>query len=63
MRVISDPGPFPEFSIEEPGENGRVFEPALEVVDGEAVMPDAEPGRGERPRREWIDRAQTRESR
>ncbi len=54
MRSIPNPGPFLEFSIEEQGENREIFEPALEVVDGEAVMPDAEPGWGVRVRESWL---------
>jgi L-alanine-DL-glutamate epimerase-like enolase superfamily enzyme len=61
-RSISNPGPFLEFSIEEAGELGELFEPRLEVRDGEAIMPDGEPGWGVRPRKEWLDRAERRVS-
>ena len=60
MRSISNPGPYLEFSIEEQGELNQLFEPGLVVVNGYAQMPDAGPGWGVRPRKEWLDTATRR---
>ncbi len=57
MRAIANPGPFLELSIEEPGELGELYEPRLEVRDGELLMPNNEPGWGVRPRAEWLEAA------
>ncbi len=57
MRSIPNAGPFLEFSIEDAGDLGRLFEPALQVVGGDLQMPDAEPGWGVRPRKQWLDTA------
>ncbi len=62
MRSIPNPGPYLEFSIEARGEFGEVFEPALEVVNGELPMPDAEPGWGVRVREAWLDSARAETS-
>ncbi|MFW6292960.1 MAG: enolase C-terminal domain-like protein, partial [Spirochaetota bacterium] len=57
LRSIPNAGPFLEFSIEEAGELGGLFEPALRVADGEAEMPADESGWGVRPRAEWLENA------
>ncbi len=57
LRAIANPGPFLEFSIEEPGELGELYEPRLEVSDGQLLMPADEAGWGVRPRREWLESA------
>ena len=58
LRSIPNAGPFLELSIEEAGELGQLYEPKLQVTDGELQMPDAVPGWGVRPRREWLDAAE-----
>jgi hypothetical protein len=57
LRSIPNAGPFLEFSIEEAGELGELFEPGLRVVDGAIQMPADEPGWGVRPRAQWLANA------
>jgi len=62
MKSITNAGPFLEFSIEDQGKFGNVFEPAVQVIDGQIHMPNAEPGWGVTLRQEWLDAAVPRVS-
>ena len=57
MRSVPNAGPYLELSIEEPGELGELYEPRLEVRDGELQMPANAPGWGVTPRRAWLAQA------
>lgn len=63
VRALPNAGPYLEFSIEDQGELGELFEPALVVRDGKAAMPQEEAGWGVRVRQQWIDAAKEQTSR
>jgi len=57
LSSIANPGPFLEFSIEEAGELGRLYEPALEVRDGAVAFPRETAGWGVVPHGDWLESA------
>jgi L-alanine-DL-glutamate epimerase-like enolase superfamily enzyme len=59
LAAIPNAGPFLEFSIEDAPWTEGLFEPALQVVDGEVVMP-REPGWGVRVSSIWLKKAEHR---
>jgi len=59
LSSIPNAGPFLEYSIEEPGELGRLYDPALEVRDGAVAFPRETAGWGVVPRRDWLESARS----
>jgi len=61
LAAIPNAGPFVEYSIEETPWIEGLYEPALEVVDGDVATPAA-PGWGVRVSPSWLERAQVQRS-
>ena len=54
-HALGNHGPFCEFSVEDQAAFLEMFEPALEVTDGVACVPDLEPGWGMVVSEPWLD--------
>jgi L-alanine-DL-glutamate epimerase-like enolase superfamily enzyme len=61
LAAIPNAGPFLEYSIEDAPWTGGLYEPALEVVDGNVPIP-AGPGWGVRVSPTWLEKAETQRS-
>ena len=61
MAVIPNPGPYGEFNIVHNDWCKDLFEPELEVVDGQVEIPDG-PGWGITVNPDWLDKAERMES-
>ena len=57
MGAIPNAGPYVEFTIEWGGWQDGLYQPALEVVDGKVMIPDA-PGWGVTISPDWLARSQ-----
>jgi L-alanine-DL-glutamate epimerase-like enolase superfamily enzyme len=57
MAAIPNAGPFVEFSIEPGGWTTELYEPALEVRDGDVAVP-AGPGWGVTVNPRWLESAE-----
>jgi L-alanine-DL-glutamate epimerase-like enolase superfamily enzyme len=57
MGAIPNAGPYVEFTIEWGGWQDNLFQPALKVVDGKVMIPDA-PGWGVTISQDWLARSQ-----
>jgi L-alanine-DL-glutamate epimerase-like enolase superfamily enzyme len=59
LGAVPNAGPHGEFSIEPTSWTDGLYEPALEVRDGEVAIPDG-PGWGVRVSPAWLDSAERR---
>jgi L-alanine-DL-glutamate epimerase-like enolase superfamily enzyme len=61
LAAIPNAGPFLEYSIEDTPWTEGLYDPALDVVDGDVPMPDG-PGWGVRVRPKWLEMAEVQRS-